>query len=214
MYWGGTSPSTLFFSTINPLEKNKEVHIKHSGKDTWFDPNYTPLYEREDEFQIFIYKLVSRIPGSSKKMNELVEYLGQNLKILKDRHPELHRRINELDDEYYYNNFAELNVGEAGSPITVLGVPLRQKKKKEVGESDFKIESSKYKGKPPLILTNKFGGKSRKGKILTYFDCPFNDTIKDSIPYYSDLPIDQRVLPGMTGQNIRTFWSVTSWKIP
>ena len=198
---GGTSPCTLFFSTLNPVENNPEVHVKLVGDDTWFDADYKALHEREDSFQIFIYSLQKLIPGFSVKLREVNDYLVKNLEILKTRNNPLFKKINELKKENYSADFDELNLGHAGSALTIMGLPLRRKKNKTDGQSDFKILSTKYSGQAPLVLTPDFGGSDQLGQTMTYFDSPFNDDIRNAIPYYhTEADITNRVLPGLTGQ--------------
>lgn len=198
---GGTSPSTLFFSTLNPVENDPEVHVKLVGDDIWFDSDYKALHEREEDFQLFIYSLQKLIPKFSVKMREVNDYLVKNLEILKRKNNALFKKISELKKESYLSDYDELNLGHAGSALTVLGQPLRRKKNKTDGQSDFKIQSTKYSGRMPLVLTPDFGGTDQRGQTMDYFDSPFNDAIRNSIPYYhTESDIDNRVLPGLTGQ--------------
>jgi hypothetical protein len=51
---GCTSPATLFFATANDLT---HAQIKLTKNYTTFDDEYTPLYERDIEFQKYFYLL-------------------------------------------------------------------------------------------------------------------------------------------------------------
>lgn len=198
---GGTSPSTIFFSTLNDVENNSEVHVRLNGDDVLFDDDYKQLYERGDDFQLFIYSLKLQIPQFSSNHIELSDYLEKNLAIIHRINPSLFDRIKRLNKEEYFNQYSEMTTGHAGGHLTLFkNIPIRRKKKKTDGDSDFKIVSSKYQGKSPLVLTPDFLGTSQSGRQMTYFDCSFDNDIRNAIPYYSDIQIENRVLPGMTGQ--------------
>jgi len=51
---GATSPATLFFSSANDLTYVSD-HLRFRNNDRPFDSQYTPLYERDIEFQRFLY---------------------------------------------------------------------------------------------------------------------------------------------------------------
>jgi hypothetical protein len=76
---GCTSPSTLFFATANDLS---HAQIKLTKNDVTFDDEYTPLYERDSEFQKYFYLLFKANPTLSQRLTVVNEYLEKNLKIL------------------------------------------------------------------------------------------------------------------------------------
>lgn len=55
---GGTSPATLFFCSANKLDY---VDITY-GKDKLFDDTYCPLYERNEDYILFLYALRMALP--------------------------------------------------------------------------------------------------------------------------------------------------------
>ncbi len=52
---GCTSPATLFFTTANDLS---HAQINLTNNDVTFDEKYTPLYERDIEFQRYFYTFI------------------------------------------------------------------------------------------------------------------------------------------------------------
>lgn len=199
---GGTSSSTLFFSTLNPIEQERDLHIKLGSDYTLFDDNYCPLYLRDNDFQIFIYNLRKAIPHFTTKFREVNDYLEKNLEILRRRNVNLYNSIQTLSQESYYDRYADLPLSNtSGAYVTIFNVPLRRKKQRDDGQSDFKIDSQKYSGRLPLVLKKGFGGKTNMGGIMTYFDCPYDKDIDSQIPHYHpNSDIEDRVLPGLTGQ--------------
>jgi hypothetical protein len=55
---GGTSPSTLFFTSANDLSF---TNIKF-GNDTLFDADLKPLYKRDPEYQKYIHHFFKANP--------------------------------------------------------------------------------------------------------------------------------------------------------
>ena len=153
---GCTSPVTLFFTTGNDLS---DVQIKLTKNDITFDSNYATLYDRDPDFQKYIYAMFKAYPEMSKLLPDFWNYLNQNLKILDKKNHELYIQINELKLEDFKNNYNELNTGNLGNDVEVLGYTLRKRKRDEIQgqviKSDFVIKSTKYTGKhKPLVLQN------------------------------------------------------------
>ncbi len=192
---GGTSPSTLFFPSANdlsfvnvPLEKNQ-----------LFSGEYTPLYERNEDFQKYMYGLLkffrstgSEMPDFRACFREVADYLDANLEIIRTRHPQLYEEINQLSITDFYDHYAELDTGAAGDLVELLGFPLRKKKieVESVGEvSDFVIQSDKYPGSiRPLVLQNQFS------KPYLYVNDLWNKNIE--VPYKVKENLLERKLPG------------------
>lgn len=198
-YLGGTSSKTLFYTALNPFENDKDNHIQLGNDDILFDTNYCPLYNRSDDFQIYLYTLIKNIDGFSTKCKELYDYLEKNKLILRQKNRSLFEQIENLtrDD---YKKYSPLSTGKDGSYVTVLNTHLACNMPKSDGESDFKIKSTKYSGKLPMVLFPGFGGQNLFGHIMTYFDCKYSKEIDQTIPFGHEEPdINQRVLPGITG---------------
>ena len=192
---GGTSPSTLFFSSPNdlsfvdiPLEKNR-----------LFGGDYLPLYERGSDYQKYLYSLLKffRSPDSDEPnfrqcFREIADYLDINLEILRSQNAGLYEEINRLTITDFYDHYAELDTGRSGDLVELLGFPLR-KKKIDIGSiaaaSDFTIRSTKYQGNtPPLVLQNQLN------KPFHYINDTWDSHV--AVPYRVDAPLEERKLPG------------------
>ncbi|MEO1436571.1 MAG: hypothetical protein AAFV80_13615, partial [Bacteroidota bacterium] len=195
---GGTSPSTLFFTTANSLDF---VDIK-VGNHQFFRNSYQPLYKREFEFQKYLHLLFKvHARDLHQPMKEFMEYLTLNLKELASAGPEKHREIqtalSTTQEPEFKKQYFELNTGTAGQIIQVIGVPLRKKvvdKSTTQGASDFVIASEKFSrlnpdNLKPLVLQNNFnkqGFNYVKGGIWEQ---------NTPVPYRDDKPMDKRKLP-------------------
>ena len=192
---GGTSPSTLFFSSPNdlsfvdiPMEKNR-----------LFSGDYPPLYERSAGFQKYLYSLLkffrsagSEEPDFRRCFREMADYLDANLKILRLQDAPLYDEINQLTITDFYDHYAELDTGQSGDLVELLGFPLR-KKKIDIGSiaesSDFTIRSTKYQGDTlPLVLQNQLN------KPFHYISDTWDSHV--AVPYKVDAPLEDRKLPG------------------
>ncbi len=195
---GGTSPSTLFFPSANdlsfvdvPLEKNR-----------LFSGEYKPLYERNPDFQLYLYGLLSffHSAGSIQPdfrfcFKEVADYLDLNLEIIRATQPTLYEQVNQqikAGEVAFKEKYAELDTGAAGDVVELLGFPLR-KRKIEIGSvadlSDFVIDAPRYQqGVKPLVLQNQFN------KPYVYVNDVWNKNI--NVPYKVDAPLDERKLPG------------------
>ena len=192
---GGTSPSTLFFSSPNdlsfvniPMEKNR-----------LFSGNYTPLYERSSDYQKYLYALLkffrsadSEEPNFRSCFREMAEYLDANLEILRIQNASLYEEVNQLTITDFYDHYTELDTGQSGDLVELLGFPLR-KKKIDIGSiaesSDFTIRTKKYRGNtPPLVLQNQLN------KPFHYINDTWDSHVV--VPYKVEAPLEERKLPG------------------
>ncbi|MGB3852198.1 MAG: hypothetical protein WA958_19700 [Tunicatimonas sp.] len=192
---GGTSPATLFFSAPNdlsfvdiPMERNR-----------LFSNDYPPLYARSASYQKYWYGLLrffqsagGTVPDFRACFSEVAEYLDANLEILRTEQPVLYEEINQFTLTDFYDHYAELDTGQSGDLVKLLGYPLR-KKKIDVGSvatsSDFVIQSSKYQGNtPPLVLQNQLN------KPYRYVNDTWDSHV--AVPYWVDTPLEERKLPG------------------
>ena len=192
---GCTSPSTLFFATANDLS---HAQIKLTKNDVTFDDEYTPLYERDSEFQKYFYLLFKANPTLSQRLTVVNEYLEKNLKILDTENHKLYEEIKNLNAASFATNYSELDTGATGDSVEVIGVALRKRKKEDIvnsiQSSDFIIQSSKYRGElKPLVLQNNLN------KPFRYANDNWDNTIK--IPFTdSETVLEKRRLPSVNIQ--------------
>lgn len=192
---GGTSPTTLFFTSANDLSfANIEI-----GNDILFDNDYNPLYKRDIEFQKYIYKLVNGYPELKTKMRDLADYLEKSLTRLDSYNKDLYSELCEIQEENtddligrLNSSYSSLDIGENNN-IEILGVPLKKKKIENRGpiiaKSEFVIKSSKTDSKP-LVLQNNFT------EPLIYTDRNVKWDSNWTVPYFDEKPINERTLPG------------------
>lgn len=189
---GCTSPSTLFFATANDLT---HAQIKLTKNDVTFDDEYTPLYERDSEFQKYLYLLFKANVTLSQRLTVINDYLEKNLKILDNKNHKLFKEINNLDAASFTFKYSELDTGVAGDVIEVVGVPLRKRKKEDIigsiQSSDFIIQSAKYRGDlKPLVLQNNLN------KTFSYANDNWDNAIK--VPFAdNEMVLEKRWLPGV-----------------
>lgn len=192
---GGTSPTTLFFTSANDLSfANIEI-----GNDILFDSNLNPLYKRDIEFQKYIYKLVNGYPELKTKMRDLADYLEKSLTRLDSYNKGLYGELCKIQEENtddligrLNSSFSSLDIGENNN-IEILGVPLKKKKIENRGTtiadlSEFAIKSSKTTNKP-LVLQNNFT------EPLIYTDRNVKWDSNWTVLYFDEKPINERTLP-------------------
>ena len=193
---GGTSPTTLFFTSANDLSfANIEI-----GNDILFDSDLNPLYKRDIEFQKYIYKLVNGYPELKTKMRDLADYLEKSLTRLDSYNKGLYGELCEIQEENtddligrLNSSYSSLDIGENNN-IEILGVLLKKKKIENRGTtiadlSEFAIKSSKTTTKP-LVLQNNFT------EPLIYTDRNVKWDSNWTVPYFDEKPINERTLPG------------------
>ncbi|MBU3742342.1 MAG: hypothetical protein FGM24_08675, partial [Candidatus Kapabacteria bacterium] len=191
---GATSPVTMFFCTAHDLGK---IAVPIAGNDKLFDNQYTPLYERDEAFQLYLYRLFEAYPLLKQRMRTLFNYLEKNLKILSVRNPGLALQIKELRDISLDAYYQPLTASTNGEFVEVLGYQLYHQPGKnalvDVGKSDFLIDA---RHRPydyvPLVLQNKFN------KPLRYVQGTWDSSYV--VPYADGTAIDQRTLPA---QNLK-----------
>jgi hypothetical protein len=192
---GCTSPATLFFATANDLS---HAQIKLTKNDITFDDEYTPLYERDSEFQKYFYLLFKANRTFSQRLTVVNEYLEKNLKILDTVNHKLYEEIKNLSAASFATSYSELDTGSTGDTVEVIGVALRKRKKEDIvnsiQSSDFIIQSSKYNGElKPLVLQNNLN------KPFRYANDDWDNSIK--IPFTdNETVLEKRRLPGVNIQ--------------
>lgn len=197
---GGTSPSTLFFTSANDLSF---TNIKF-GNDTLFDADLKPLYKRDPEYQKYIHHFFKANPELSSKMRDLAAYLDKNLAMLFNTNNELHNEIKQLESktaevlkQELDGIYEAIDTGTAGDNLEIIGCWLKKKKIKDRAKvieenSEFTIKSSKYLGgHKPLALQNSYALKL----IYTDKSVPWNSSTP--VPYFDkETDINNRTLPG------------------
>lgn len=199
---GGTSPATLFFTSSNDLSYAK---LSMPNNYTLFDNKYVHLYDREADFQRYLYALKKAMPEFGSTFREVSEYMDNNLRILERKNRTLYQEITRLSRDDYFEKFDELNTGTANDKVYVNGFLLRKRKagSQEV-VSDFTItpnpeKRENFKDKPlPLVLSQGHDGFSRRGEPMKYYNGNFQKGTP--IPHYSDITnFNDRDLPGLSG---------------
>ncbi|MGY5846616.1 hypothetical protein ACW6QP_04290 [Salegentibacter sp. HM20] len=180
---GGTSPSTLFFTSANKYE----LEGFQIGNDVLLDDDYHPLYQRDEEFIKYLFALRNNIPNFSSKMPELDNYFELTYKHLSR---ELKDQVGQLGD--HYKNLPNLNISGGGEIVEVLGINLKKAKGKQdlIKESDFVIKSERSIQEEylPLVLPNEIYNAS-----LKYVSAPWDPNNK--APHNDSRDLDQRTLP-------------------
>ena len=187
---GCTSPSTLFFPSGDDLGN---MNIKLTGDDIAFDRAYRPLYERDVNFQLFLYKLFNQYPDLQSKLYKFYAYLELNLKILQSKNANLYNEIQGLRHQAstFNTDYSEFYAAN-GNEVEIIGCFLKKRKREDIiglcRKSDFIIKSTKYPGEnKPLVLQNGFN------QPYTYISDNWNSGTK--IPYAVEESLDNRKLP-------------------
>lgn len=191
---GGTSPATMFFCTAKDLS---HISIPITGNDRLFDDEYTPLYERDPEFQLYLYQLFADNPDLRKQMKDLHRYMQRNEDILKQDRPDIYQRVQELRSKSIMGAFTPLTTNSSGEYVRVIGVQLYKQRVEQAvstaSDSDFVIESTYKPYKlAPLVLQNSYN------RPLRYIEGTWKSEY--TVPYIDPAPMDQRTLPH---QNLR-----------
>lgn len=196
---GGTSPSTLFFTSANDLNF---TNIQF-GNDILFDGDLKPLYKRDPEYQKYLHHFFKANPDLVKKMSEFASYLEKNLAMLFNTNNDLHNEIKQLESKsaHVLNKeldaiYEAIDTGTAGDNLEIIGCWMKKKKIKDRGKvieefSDFVIKSSKYTGgHKPLVLQNSFAQR------LNYTDKSVQWNSTTVVPYFdNETDINNRTLP-------------------
>jgi hypothetical protein len=204
---GGTSASTLFFTTPNEENFNGAAPIK-MGNDVLFDYTFNPLYKRDKAFQIFLYTWIEANPELKMRMPLFAQYLTLNLNALAGFNAALQQEILPILHQgqaaaaaNLFANYTMIDVAGPSTPILLYPNIYMYKAKAGAvsGESsDFMIGSYAHGQdvntkstavQKPLLLQNKFG------LPLKYWGGTWD--AKTEVPAYDERPISERILPGM-----------------
>jgi hypothetical protein len=131
---GGTSPSTMFFTSANDLTS---TDIKF-GNHVLFDPdNLVPLYKRDPEFQRYLYYFFKANPDLGKKMRDFAAYLEKSLNLIARTDHDLYDEIKKWDSkpkktipQDFNAQYDALDTGTAGDNLEIIGHWLKKKKTK------------------------------------------------------------------------------------
>ena len=206
---GGTSPATLFFSSSNDLSYvSKNVLFDN---DRPFDHTYSPLYQRDFEFQKYFFALRKSNKEFSKEFPEVEEYLKMTYGCLSNKEKQ---EIDQLT-ETSVDDYDPIKVGEKEHDyLEILGYPFHKKLKAPILQSDFAIRSNVYQeGKLPLVLPVEKGNMYTN---LIYINGPWEQEFK--APYYDNTDWKNRLLPELGDEypylTISDFLADTIIRIP
>ncbi|WP_118973907.1 cell division protein FtsA [Taibaiella koreensis] len=186
---GGTSPATLFFPSANKLDY---VDMKINGRRLFH--SICPLYERSEDYVLFLYALREAMPGFRTAFRVMDNYLDLCLKKLS---PDVRSKAIALSSDSYEQQYDSIVLSAAGNYPEINGFELRCVRVDDRGiaeKSDFVIAASHPKsGLLPLVLPA-YAFNTR----MNYIDNPWPTELK--APYADNQPIDKRTLPGQQRQ--------------
>ena len=187
---GGTSPSTLFFSSANHLHYVDIIF----ANDRMLDISLYPLYKRGKDFVKYIYAFRRAYPGFAIDFADIDNYLGYSFDLLDE---DLKQEIKKFDENTYAENYAAISVGNGGNTAEILGFKLRAKNVSAIdakANNDFIIDTEKnYSGVLPCVLP-----VEKNNDNLNYMDGKWLDNYHKNVPYKDDRPLDKRTLPNQS----------------
>lgn len=184
---GGTSPSTLFFSSANDLSY---VDITFAN-DRVFDSQYCPLHKRDKEFIKYLYAFKASFPQFSSLFSDVDAYMATCFPLLSE---DLRTIIRNLDAGFYENEYQRIPVNAIGNNAEILRHALRSKKYGMVdfsNENDFVIDASRQvEGLMPCVFPMEpFNEPWRFAGGLWQKD------YHKKVPAYDSNPLSERMLP-------------------
>jgi hypothetical protein len=184
---GGTSPTSLFFSSANNLSY---VNISF-GTHKLYDNQFCPIIKRSESFIYYLFAMRAAFPEFAKKFEDIDRYMEMSIPYLT---PELKNKIASLNESYYDRLYEPLALKSAGNHVEILNFRLKTKKiiiEDIVKDCDFKIKSSKtLDSLIPLALPN-----DKINDSLVYIDGPWLDNYHEEVPFYDPAPLNKRSLP-------------------
>ncbi len=187
---GGTSPSTLFFSTAN----DKTFVNFREGEDTFFDDEYFPLYKRTADIRFlkYLFGLFELYENLQVDMPLFYNYLEANRKALRQYNETIYGEIESFIRSITQAKFhEEFDRWDNSSPVFVhRGIEhLKKNVEDPGGANDFHIKSVKFTDpKKPLVLQNGFA------RGLKYFGGAWNP--QTIVPFKVDTHWSERICPG------------------
>lgn len=186
---GGTSPSTLFFSSANDL---RYVDITFAN-DKMLDLSLNPLYKRSADFIKYIYAFKFAFPKFAINFADVDNYLSYNYELLDESLKQDIKRF----DEHTYEKYSIINVGNDGNSAEILGFKIRSKNIETVNpakNNDFILNTEKQvDGILPCVLPTE-----KSNDALNYMDGKWLDTYHKNVPFYDERPLSKRTLPNQT----------------
>lgn len=198
---GGTSPVSMCFTSANEVS-GINLGI---GNTKFFSSDYTPLHEREKEFQKFLHLLFKAERDLRDGMRDMFQYTERSLKRLSQTDKKLANEIKKAQKNFDLNEFRKeypvLNTGKSGETVYIIGVEMRKKyvNMDTIAEdSDFMIASDKWDTKygsvegkhKPLVLQNSYAKRRMKYVSGGYWKR------NTPVSYQDPLPLEKRKLPG------------------
>lgn len=179
---GGTSPSTVFFTSAN-VKEHRGIKF---GDQVLFAGKPIPLYQRDIEYQKMWYSL-KNMPNFRRYFREVSQYLEYSEQLLRTNNQNLYnqhiRNQNGTDllSAYYNQNLIQLTAGGANDILEIIGFDLRKKRVNPLdiqNTSGFTIKSTRYRAlhpdeqqfPMPLALQNNFS------RIITYTKGPWKSS--------------------------------------
>jgi hypothetical protein len=183
---GATSPATLFFSSANDLTYVSD-HLRFRNNDRPFDSQYTPLYERDIEFQRFLYAFRLSIGKTqfAALFGDFDTYMDQSYGFLSEENKAKIDALNEESVEDY-----EVLTDGGSNRVDILGYPVRKRNETGVIDSDFEILATNRSAIKPLVLPVEPGNKY---KNLNYVQGKWEETYK--APMHDNADLASRQLP-------------------
>lgn len=186
---GGTSPSTLFFSTANNLS-HVAKQINFGGADRPFDGSYSPLEKRDPDFIKWLFSMQNDCVGFSVKFKEVSDYLALVYR-------QLSHQMQQECNAAHTTDFGIVAM-DSGSVVQILSgsagsSPVFAGKKSSATNwtSDFEIATNKTAaGLKPLVLPVSNGNRYSS---LTFTTAHWNGS--NRAPYYDSTPVANRQLP-------------------
>jgi len=184
---GGTSPSTLFFSSANDLSF---VDIMFAN-DRVFDNQYCPLHKRDRDFIKYLYSFKAGFPQFSRLFQDVDAYMASCFSLLSD---DLRDMIRDLDGGSYEKEYQKISVKAAGNNAEILGHYLRAKKYGVVNtsdENDFVMDASRLiEGPMPCVFP-----MESFNEPLRFAGGIWQKDYHRKVPAYDPNPLSERMLP-------------------
>jgi hypothetical protein len=184
---GGTSPSTLFFSSANDLSY---VDVTFAN-DRVFDSQFCPLHKRDKDFIKFLYAFKASLPQFSSLFPDVETYMTSCFSLLSE---ELKDMIRGLNASVYEKEYQKIAVNAAGNNAEILRHALRAKiygKANLSDENDFVIDASRLiEGQLPCVFPMEPFNES-----LRFAGGVWQKDYHKKVPAYDPKPLSERTLP-------------------
>lgn len=207
---GSTSPSTLFAPADIDF---RNIKATLDGNRDLFTNN-VPLYNRDPNFQKFLYYLYDSQPSLIDVAKAFYEYLDKSLQHLKKNNSTLYDNISDIkapkdeDAAERKKEFTNTLTDNGFQPISIAGFNIPAKDgdafQQTLQKSGFCILANKNvktdnnhpdntDNRIPLVLPPK--DDVRDYATIPYFNGCWNKNI--TVPYFDSNPLSERMLPGL-----------------